>query len=246
MPVHGWSEKSQKWFKFYLRTERRASTIASGRTVKQSLSQENVLRSSVRRKYEQCNCIREHILEDYLYVSRINHFKHRLLPALLSNIAGCSAIFTTCRCVFAVLLSLAILLLRDTRLQTSETLIRWLACSTVVISCCEPTAIRKWFHDMSFATLVWIRANCAILWIALPTHNLSTLSLWGSSFDASTRPPHQTFLHHWDSLAALVGSVWGALLAVKLLQCWCSLSTSDAASFVPICLFQRVYIYSKR
>ena len=65
-------------------------------------------------------------------------------------------------------------------------------------------------------------------------------------FDASTRPPHQTFLHHWDSLAALVGSVWGALLAVKLLQCWCSLSTSDAASFVPICLFQRVYIYSKR
>ena len=94
MPVHGWSEKSQKWFKFYLRTERRASTIASGRTVKQSLSQENVLRSSVRRKYEQCNCIREHILEDYLYVSRINHFKHRLLPALLSNIAGCSAIIT--------------------------------------------------------------------------------------------------------------------------------------------------------
>ena len=92
--VHGWSEKSQKWFKFYLSTERRASTIASGKTVKQSLSQENVLRSSVRRKYEQCNCIREHILEDYWYVSRINHFKHRLLPALLSNIAGCSAIIT--------------------------------------------------------------------------------------------------------------------------------------------------------
>lgn len=119
--VHGWSEKSQKWFKFYLRTERRASTIASGRTVKQSLSQENVLRSSVHRKYEQCNCIREHILEDYLYVSRINHFKHRLLPALLSNIAGRSAIITHVD-AYSLSCCLWLLLLRDTRLQTSETL----------------------------------------------------------------------------------------------------------------------------
>ena len=142
--VHGWSEKSQKWFKFYLRTERRASTIASGRTVKQSLSQKNVLRSSVRRKYEQCNCIREQILEDYLYVSRINHFKHRLLPALLSNIAGRSAIITHVD-AYSLSCCLWLLLLRDTRLQTSETLIRWLACSTVVISCCEPTAIRNDF-----------------------------------------------------------------------------------------------------
>lgn len=141
MPVHGWSEKSQKWFKFYLRTERRASTIASGRTVKQSLSQENVLRSSVRRKYEQCNCIREHILEDY------SNQPLQASPTPCSFVKHCWLLsyYHTCRCVFAVLLSLAILLLRDTRLQTSETLIRWLACSTVVISCCEPTAIRNDF-----------------------------------------------------------------------------------------------------
>lgn len=174
--VHGWSEKSQKWFKFYLRTERRASTIASGRTVKQSLSQENVLRSSVHRRYEQCNCIREHILEDYLYVSRINHFKHRLLPALLSNIAGRSAIITHVD-AYSLSCCLWLLLLRDTRLQTSETLdslIGMLHCRHLMLwTYCD----QKWFHDMSFATLVWICASCAILCIALPTHNLSTLSL---------------------------------------------------------------------
>ena len=43
---------------------------------------------------------------------------------------------------------------------------------------------------MPFATLVWIRASCAILWIALPTHNLSTLSLWGAWYFNTTSAPN--------------------------------------------------------
>ena len=137
--VHGWPQSSQKWFNFCLRTERRASTIACGRTMKQSLSQENALWSSVRRRYEQGNCMRKPILDNYLYVSRINHFKHRLLPALLSNIAGCSANITYIyRCVCrSLLLSLATLTswYSSSKFGDADSLIGMLLSqSTVVIS----------------------------------------------------------------------------------------------------------------
>ncbi len=167
-----------------------------------------------------------------------------------------------------------LLLFRDSHLQTSETLIRWLAFSCHEALSSSHNAVNllrfemiSWFF---FATLVCAKyllwpyyehvQAVPFLWIELPTHNLSAFSLWGASFwcsdttSALNLSSPLRFSHCagrirlgsfacCQTLATLMLAALTPVMLTKSFQPIKCVSTSDAASFVPIS-FQCAYICS--